>query len=107
MERSEAVAFGADVVIFTVSAPDGWTMEDARLLDRIQSNKVLQVNQFSRSLPCICLQKKLIWQLTSLLFLFIPYHVASFSSLHALCSDESFIAFIMPLKLLKCEKLED
>ncbi|KAK2978559.1 hypothetical protein RJ640_006678, partial [Escallonia rubra] len=74
VERSEAAAVSADVIIMTVSALDGWTLEDTKLLDWIQCNKtasgssspvVLVVNKIDCA-PCSCSE----W---------VKFHVGSFN----------------------------
>lgn len=40
MQRSEAAAMGADVIIMTISASDGWTEDDKKLMEHLQMNQV-------------------------------------------------------------------
>ncbi|KAK4341428.1 hypothetical protein RND71_039929 [Anisodus tanguticus] len=58
VERSEDVAKNADVVIMTISAAEGWTLEDTKLLERIQRNQtasgcssplILVINKIDRA----------------------------------------------------------
>ncbi|KAM0936885.1 putative small GTP-binding protein [Dioscorea sansibarensis] len=58
VQRSEAAAMGADVIIMTISAADGWTEEDKKLMEHLQMSQmstsldtpmILVINKIDRS----------------------------------------------------------
>lgn len=40
MERSEAAALGADLIVMAISAVDGWTDDDTKLIEHVLINRV-------------------------------------------------------------------
>lgn len=51
MKRSEAAALGADMIIMTISAVDGWTDDDTKLIEHVLVTKVHFVS-FSHQFSC-------------------------------------------------------
>ncbi|GKB57853.1 tRNA modification GTPase [Tanacetum coccineum] len=89
VERSEAVVLGADVIIMAVSAIDGWTTEDAILLDKINRTKGA-----SGSLVILAINK-------------VDYlHTLSSSALSANLSISIFIRVVLWVKEFNIWKLQ-
>lgn len=46
VKRSEAAAMGADLIVMAISAVDGWTDDDTKLMEHVSVNRVLQFRWF-------------------------------------------------------------
>jgi tRNA modification GTPase len=40
VKRSEAAAMGADLIVMAISAVDGWTDDDTKLMEHVSVNRV-------------------------------------------------------------------